>query len=327
MRILMITRLYSPHIGGVERHVQHLTDELLRRKSSVTIITEKYTDKTYEKTTKEHLNIIRFNYPKIKFIGIFFIWLNLAKNIKHFLEADLIHIHDVFIWYLPFRVLLFFKPVFTTFHGWEGNYPIPKISIVQKKIANYLSKGTISVGDYIGNFFQIKPTLVIYGGVNQVKNSSRFKDKILYLGRLDKDTGILDFLNFLDKNSPIKEKIIFVGDGKYKEECLKYGRVTGFINPKRLLNKARIVVTSGYLSILECFNSKVKVYVCPDNNLKKDYYKLSPFSKLLNYLTSQTSKKQFYEINQKTQKEAYLVSKNYSWKNIFDSYLSLWGIC
>jgi hypothetical protein len=44
-------------------------------------------------------------------------------------EADIIHCHDVFFWYLPFRFLFPQKKVYIPFHGYEGNNPPNKRKI------------------------------------------------------------------------------------------------------------------------------------------------------------------------------------------------------
>ncbi len=328
MKIVMITRLYSPHVGGVEKHTENLIKFLVDKGIKTTIFTERYEPTLKSRQKIKNCELIRIGYPKIKFLGIFFIWLKLLKNVHHILEADLIHIQDVFIWYLPFRLLLFFKPVYTTFHGWEGNYPISKISILQKQIANELSTGTIAVGDYIGKYYKFIPTFVIYGGTEckEILDKSKAKKNLIFLGRLDKDTGLNSFLKFLDKNPSLKSKTIFIGDGTHKHLCKLYGEVKGSINPDSFLKIAKVVVTSGYLSILESFARRVKVYVCPNNPLKQDYYYLSPFTKYLNYLNDETTRKEFDHINQKIIDEAFLLSKNYTWRSIYDSYLRLWNI-
>lgn len=328
MKIVMITRLYSPHVGGVEKHTEKLTNLLLDKKISVTIITEKYKPALHKNQKHKNFELIRIDYPKTKFIGILVIWFKLLINIRYFLEADLIHIHDVFIWYLPIRIILFFKPVYTTFHGWEGQYPLSKTTIFQKQIASKLSTGTIAIGDYIGKYYKIIPTLVLYGGVKSDQSSkvSKLRNNIIFLGRLDSDTGLKNFLKFLDNYPLFLKRTIFIGEGKFKHICQEYGEVIGTTNPEPFLKNAKIVVTSGYLSILESFINKAKVYVYADNSLKEDYYSLSPFSKYLNYLNKNTTKKEFDIVSKKSIDGAYSLSKKYTWKSVLDSYLRLWNI-
>ena len=42
MNILFLTRLYFPHIGGVERHVEEIGKRLIVKGKGVTVVTTKY---------------------------------------------------------------------------------------------------------------------------------------------------------------------------------------------------------------------------------------------------------------------------------------------
>ena len=44
MNILVITRLYYPHIGGVEKHVFGRNENLVNRGFEITTVTEKYSN-------------------------------------------------------------------------------------------------------------------------------------------------------------------------------------------------------------------------------------------------------------------------------------------
>ncbi|MDO8260613.1 MAG: glycosyltransferase, partial [Candidatus Magasanikbacteria bacterium] len=127
MKILFITRLSHPHIGGVEKHVYEVGKRLKVKGNTVKTISEQ-----------------DIKQPHIKFFGLIYIWTWLFKNRKIIENADIIHCHDVFIWYLPFRFLYSKKPVYTTFHGWEGIWPISWKNIFLKKLAAKLSWGSIA---------------------------------------------------------------------------------------------------------------------------------------------------------------------------------------
>lgn len=147
MKILFLTHHKWPHVGGVEKHVYEVTKSLERGGHKVTIISEE-----------------DIKYPHIKLLGLIYIWFWLFSNRKLIENADIIHCHDVFIWYLPFRFLYPSKKVFTTFHGWEGIWPIPWKNIYFKRLAAKLSDGTIAVGKYIEKYYGIEANKIIYGG-------------------------------------------------------------------------------------------------------------------------------------------------------------------
>ena len=259
MKILFLAQHKWPHVGGVETHMRELTKNLERKGNSVTTISSE-----------------DIKYPKIKFLGLLYIWCWLWKHRNLINTNELIHCHDVFIWYLPFRLMYPNKPVFTTFHGWEGVYPIPWKNILYKRLANKLSWGSIAVGKYIEKYYGIKAYKIIHGGANATVIRStvakRKKDKgnLVFVGRLENDTGVLEFLKWLKTKQ--KFKVDFVGDGSIRSECEKYGSVHGFVDPKPFLRKAEYCVPGGYLSFIEASSYGCKIKVFPNNPLKNDYW-------------------------------------------------------
>lgn len=147
MKILFLTRRAWPQIGGVEKHVREVGLRLEKKGYKVRIISEK-----------------DVKYPQIKFTGLLYIWYWFFRNRKLIENSDIIHCHDVFIWYLPFRFLYPKKLVYVTFHGWEGIWPIPKSSILLRKLATKLACGTFVVGDYVMKYYGIKASKILYGG-------------------------------------------------------------------------------------------------------------------------------------------------------------------
>lgn len=264
MRILFLTHYAWPHVGGVERHLREISKSLSLRGHKITTISEE-----------------DIKYPHIKFLGLLCIWFWLFKNRSLIKQSDTIHCHDVFIWYLPFRFVYPKKVVYTTFHGWEGIWPIPWKNILYKRIANRLSWGSIAVGRYIEKYYGIKANKIIYGGGGTpggrpsattpgVFTTAR-GNSIVFVGRLEKDTGLLQFLEQL-KIKNLKLKIDFVGDGSLRKECEKYGMVHGFTDPKPFLKKAKICVPGGYLSYIEAKQADCKIMTFHNNPLKKDYW-------------------------------------------------------
>lgn len=263
MKILFISKYPTTHIGGVETHIRFLTKILKSKKQEVSIISEE-----------------QIKPPHIKYFGLIYIWLWFFKNRKLIEDSDVIHIHDVFIWYLPFRFLYPSKKVFITFHGWEGKYPIPFWNLINKQIANKLTNGSIAVGKYIEKKYKIKSDYIIYGGVERLSDSKKIstqdkiKNTILFVGRLEPDTGLLQFLDFLRSSSLVYgyENVSFVGDGSLRKDCEKFGEVYGFCDPNPFYKKAGTVVPSGYLTYLEAKSYGCKIKTFYGNELKKDYW-------------------------------------------------------
>ncbi len=273
MKILFLSPRFYPHIGGVEKHVLEVSKSLIKKGHTVTILTEKYDSELKDKETINGIKVVRFSYPHIKLLGLLFILWQIFLDRKFIQDSNVVHIHDVFIWYLPFRFLFPFKKVYTTFHGWEGVWPIPQKFIFLKRLANKLSDGSIAVGKYIGKYYGIKSDFIIYGGANdnRMSNFNKIKNSLVFVGRLEKDTGLLHFLHNL-KIYNSKFKIDFVGDGNLRSECEKYGVVHGFVDPKPFLQKAWYCVPGGYLSYIEAVQNGCKIMTYSDNPLKKDYW-------------------------------------------------------
>jgi len=253
MKILFITRRSFPLIGGVESHLKKISERLRKIGHNVTIISE---------------NDIK--YPHIKFVGLIYIWIWLFKKRKLILDADIIHIHDVFIWYLPFKFLFPKKKVYLTIHGLEWGNPFNKISLLQKRMAVLLSSGSIGVGKFLEKYIGSRFDQIIYGGIEYKKNlKPKIKGSIIFVGRLEKDTGLLEFLKYLKINN---YKAKFIGDGLLRKSCEKFGIVYGFTNPTPFYENAETVVPSGYLTYFEAKGYGCKIKTFYGNKLKKEYW-------------------------------------------------------
>jgi glycosyltransferase involved in cell wall biosynthesis len=262
MKLLILTRSFYPHVGGVEKHVYEVSKALSAKGHKVKVVSE-----------------ADIKYRHIKFIGLFSIWVWIFKNRKLIETADVVHCHDVFIWYLPFRFIYPKKKIITTIHGFEWDNPLSKISLWQKRLAINLSNKSIGVGDFLEKYLGKKFSLIIYGA-SDINDNRTFSDKkrIIYVGRLEENTGLFKYLKWLDNNS--RYKVDFCGNGTLRRECEKYGTVHGFCDPIPFYKKAQIVVPGGYLAALEALNYGCEIKLFWNNKLKEDYWKMSPFWKL-----------------------------------------------
>ncbi len=303
MNIVFLSHYFYPHIGGVEKHTMEVAKEFKRKGNNVSILTEKYNKYLMDEEVWNGIKIFRFEYPHIKYLGLIFIWFSIFRKIKLIIKSDIIHIHDIFIWYLPFKFLVN-KPLVTTFHGWEGKWPLPSFNILIKKLANKYSDKTIAIGRYVEKYYQIKTNMITYGGT---KNSGiiklkKNKNNIVFLGRLEQDTGVVQFLNWIKKSNN-KYVVNFCGDGPYKKECAKYGTVRGFINPEKFLSVAHYCVPGGYLAALEALAANCELKLFWGNKLKEDYWKMSPF----------------------VEKDVKLWAKSQTWEKLANEYLDLYN--
>ena len=337
MKILFFSRLFYPHIGGVEKHVMRVSQLLIEKGYKVTVITEQYSKDLAQKENIKGIEILRIPGLKDDKFKKFKIWKWLFLNRQLIERAHIIHCHDVFFWYLPFRFLFPTKKVFTTFHGYES-YPLKLQSIFMHKISEKLSTGNICIGEFIKKWYKTNPDLISYGGVDlslkkikQPKNESA-----VFIGRLDEQTGIL---TYVDAIKEIREKIpnfefLIIGDGKLRNKIGDKNKILKFQNNAlEYFQKYNFAFVSRYLSIMEAMAARRLVFAVYDNSLKEDYLKMAPFSKyiIISNSSSQLVSKFFFYLSNLKEKEkiienAYRWVKNQTWEDVLNTYLKLWKI-
>lgn len=338
MTVVFFARLFYPHVGGVEKHVFEISTRLLKKGFQVIVITELSDERDKLVETVQGIKIYRINPGKQDWFKKFRVWKELWQLKEIIKNSDVIHCHDVFFWYFPMRLLYPSKPVYVTFHGYEG-YPVKLNAIVVRKVSELLTWGNICIGEFIKKWYHTKPTIVSFGGVDlkEFKNVEKYKNKYsaIFVGRLDDQTGILTYSQAISR---IKEKypafeFLIIGDGPLKLQLKNSGKLVGFQkHPEKYLPDYHFTFVSRYLSILESFASKKLVFAVYDNPVKKDYLIMSPFSSYIviaGGAEALRSKVMYYLEN--PEKEAGLVSKayawvqNHTWDNMVDDYTYLWS--
>ncbi len=350
MNILFLSRLFYPHIGGVEKHVLQISKILIQKGHKITVITESHAKDLKKKENFGGIRILRISVGENDWFKKFRIWKELFKLKTLIEEADIVHCHDVFFWYFPFVFLHPKKKVYVTFHGYE-DYPIPKKAILVRRLSEKLSKGNICIGDFMKKWYGVKPTFVIYGGVNkyQISNTRLAAKRVKYqkeqkltnpnsavfVGRLDEQTGIRTYVKavkLIQKKIP-DFKFLVIGDGELRENIKKSVRILGFRKfPSKYFDKYHFAFVSRYLSILEAMASKRLVFAIYDNPLKKDYLKMAPFSKNIVIVESpeELSDEVSHFLNN-PEKERVMVDngfewvKSQTWGKVTDTYLNLWN--
>ena len=356
MRIVFLVRLFYPHIGGVEKHVREIGKRLVEKGYDVSVITEisKEThsngNQSEDSSAKlvgkvDGINIFRINTGIDNWFKKFRIWRELWKLRSTLKQADIIHCHDVFFWYLPFRFLFPNKRVYTTFHGYEGNNIPSRIAIFSHKIAEKFSNGNICIGDFLRKWYGTKPTLVSYGAVDlgKVNGSIRHNtdiSKAIFVGRLEEETGIMEYLKAAEilKRKGIKINLTVLGDGSQMKKAINFAKKNklevlfkGFVSDvDRYLENTDIVFVSRYLGILEALGHKKLVFATFNNEIKKDYLEMASFKKYI-YISPNgetlardiehaiLNKDFSYKIE-----EGFRWVKKQSWEQLTDSYERLW---
>jgi glycosyltransferase involved in cell wall biosynthesis len=338
MNILFLTRLYSPHVGGVEKHVKNIS-QILSSKHRIVIVTEQFDHHLplYEKYPEGEVYRIPVSGIKEK-DKKWVIWKWFWQHRDLLKNADIIHAHDVFFWIIPLRLIFFTKNYFVTFHGREGTADPGFRQIFWRKLSEKLASGNICIGQFISKWYKTKPDIISYGAVAvtnyQIKNNK--SKNIIYFGRLEPDTGIIEYLQAA---TVLKVHLNIYGDGTLMRQCLAMSQnnpglftFIGFKNNiDELIGNYRIAFVSGYLSILESLAKHIPVIACYSGLLKYDYLNMTPFSQFIKICNGSEEIIQAYkEITTHKRRTELMLQAGYNWvkdqtwEKLAGQYQTLW---
>ena len=107
MTILFLSRKFYPDVGGVEKHVLELGKRLIKNGNRVIVITE-------SQGKEKQINGIEIFRIKSSnnWFKKFYIWKWLWENRTLISISEIVHAHDVYFWYFPFRFLEISKAYF-----------------------------------------------------------------------------------------------------------------------------------------------------------------------------------------------------------------------
>lgn len=356
MKILFFCRRFYPLIGGVEKHVLEISKRLIEKGHEITVVTEwNKDDGGFEEFGEyEGIKIYRIKITADEKKKKFQIWKSLFENRELIKEADIIHCHDLFYWFLPFKLLFPFKKVFTTFHGYEGSEVPTWNKILSHKMAKWLSSGTLAIGDWHEKWYRVKPDFVSYGAAEKgpldvactelvecARDDKIHKYNFCFVGRLAKDTGIMVYLEALKilKDKGKNFSLVVCGDGPQLDEAKKYSKAhelevefVGFVGDvEKYIKSSNNLFVSRYLGILEGLLAKKFIYAVFDSPIKEDYLKLAPFAKMI-FITKdplELAEKILYfegigQEKEKFVKTGYEWADKQTWEKTAGVYLDLW---
>ena len=352
MKVLFLATRFLPSRGGVEKHIEQLIKALNKNYESITILVEKHSKnlEDYEKINLDGTEVkiirilprkeIRWKIHKQEY------WNDLYIRARYFLSHDIVHCHDyqVFIhWLLKLKIIFFWKKVFVTFHGWEGHYP-PQIKVILlRRLTNLLCNASLSIGKFIDKWYGTKSNYISIGACKNLQPTIKPKTKsLLFLGRLEKDTGIIKYLDAarILRNEDIDFTLTIAGDGSLRKFCENYAlensikvNFLGWVSDIDLeLQRHQIVLSSGYLAILEAMSAKRVVIATYENSLKLDYLQSIP-----DYQEVMCIKKEAVDIAKcinglfedgikynKIASSGYNLSKLQSWTRMAEVYQKMW---
>lgn len=335
-KIVFLCRRAWPEVGGVENHVREISAQL-QKTHEITIITEQSLPELKRDEVFEGVRYLRI--PVKKATGTKKeLWSWLKEHFSLLADADNIHVHDVFFWLYPFLHRLVRTPIFTTFHGYEGDEPTWKQKLWHQ-VADLFSDNTICIGGFHQKWYEVDSGVVSYGGVDQVlaplhRAPQKLPRKMVFVGRLAKDTGIMQYLNALAL-MPVQHRphIDVFGDGPLRKNIavkIETEHLPVTLKGVKLWNvtdyqKYDLALVSGYLTILSALAAHVPVLSTYQTDLKKDYLKKTPFAQWIRIATSveDLAMKLGEKVNANSPESLKWVAQQ-TWENIAEMYSRMW---
>ena len=339
----MVTPRFSPSRGGIETHLGKLIQHLNSMGFEITVLT--YAHEKHLPLREENGEVIVFRIPNGWERNPPMVYYWMIKERKNLIDYDLIHVHGsspLLFWYFPLILINPTTPVYATFHGFERD-PVPATWKIVRKIANKLVRGSICIGSFIEGIYGIQCDEISFGGVDGPNFKKEKRDGAIFVGRLEKDTGILEHmesLRILKEEYGISMSLDVCGSGSLQQQLLDFAssnridvKFHGMVdNPKSIMNRKRIYLAAGYLSILDALSLGLPVIGATQSRLKTEYLKgiLESGAPISIQLNSEGVAREIYRINSdsKLYNSISERSKNFaqqmSWDRVVRTYLRLW---
>ncbi len=238
MKILMVSPSYYPNIGGIEKHVQEVSERLVKKHHEVIVLCVDSTLKNIKEEKINGVNVIRC--PGFAPKGNYHVSKVLYNKIKE-LDYDIMHCHGYNSATTPLAILANNKECIVTFHSggmglWINNFLHLPYIMLMFFIKHNINK-FICVSNFEKRRFSRKlcikedKIMVIENGLdfNEFKNLNRIKsDKnlIISVGRLSKYKGfqhvIRGFAEAYKENKSLRLEIL--GKGDYEDNLKKLVR-------------------------------------------------------------------------------------------------------
>ncbi len=239
MKICLVSDPYYPYPSGVSEYTHYLAKYLRRLGHAVKILTTHYRNEEYE---PDVIRIGRVFYiPMNKSFATLSMGWDIPRKVKRFLEEekfDVIHTMGPFPPSISFFALHYSKALnITTFHSTGFKYYRTGSLIFRKLFKRYIDKlhGLIAVSEtsrdtflpYIPGDYTIIPNGIdlekFHPGVLPFSEFKNKKNKILYLGRLDRRKGLIELLRAMPliKGELKNVILIVVGKGPLEDDCKK----------------------------------------------------------------------------------------------------------
>lgn len=349
---LMITPSYPPTVGGVERHMFEVHSALRQMGLRGKVVVFKEPPAGAEKSEDVIWIPLRRLWGWVPKTAVLLVSFKLARLFRK-TKPKIIHFHDSTIYpVVPLlKVCGLLKRTYLTFHGWEGVFP-PAASMIEKRQAIAKTvRGNIAIGDFIQEWYGTVPDSLCYGGVSVERYGSLKATAcdsndlhIAYFGRLEPDTGILEVVEAIRSRgceSGKGARLDIYGEGSLKDRLLSLleeDRSAGIAvlppvkDTAAVLGKYKIVVASGYLSILEALCAERIVFAQYNNALREDYLRMHPAAASMficestdDFASAISQCRSDPEGVMRKCRMGWDWAKQQSWESVAKVYTTLWG--
>lgn len=342
-RVLMIAQRYSPYIGGVERHIEKISEILTKRGYQITVLTPKIDSNLPDCEKIGATEVIRFPNNIQRNPILLLKWF--TSNKEKMREFQIVHCHDfipILFWSTPFRMVFPGRPIYATYHGYERD-PVPLSFKCIRKMTEPLIRGSLCIGSFIRKIYGTNCNATPLGAVSQTKERASGNHHLLYVGRLEQDTPVLHYLEALTKirgDNETESKITICGSGSLQKDIEEYcqknaisARFTGRVrDPTQYYLDADIAFAGGFLSILEAMSYGLPVIAYSGTSLKQQYYKsvLAAGGKISIQSTSAGVAREIQRLREShilyksISEQAIEFARQNNWNRLADVYVRLW---
>jgi len=339
----MILPRYKPAIGGLERHAEKVCRGLKARGYEITVLTSSHSKTLLSEESIDGTSIIRIPFGIDRNPVLTYFWI--LRKRKQFKDFNIVHIHDplpLILWYFPLLMLRKQIPVFATFHGFERD-PVPIIFRIIRKIARRLVKRVLCIGRFIENSYDVCCDAVSIGAVEAVPPSTGKRIGLVFVGRLEEDTGIFEYMQalvLLKEKYEISMPLTICGSGSLSTSLKTFVQENGLVvhfkglvdDPVSTMSTGTIAFAAGYLSILEAMSVGLPIIAIAKSPLKYDYYRQVIFEG--GPISIQTSPEGIAreivrldrnrELSKTISNRGMTFAKEMTWTRVINCYLKLW---
>lgn len=341
-RVLMIAPRFKPAIGGVEKHIEKIANELSDKGIQVDIMTSRHQADLNSVDEVNNHQVFRLPYGWDKNPFLSSLWI--IKNRRFFQQYGTIHVHDtipLLFWSLPFLILKPRKRVFITFHGFERD-PIPLVFKILRHIARRIISKAICIGKFIEREYAIRCESCTIGAVDSFHSENRERSGLVYVGRLEKDTGVIQSLEVLYEleQHGFKTPLTICGTGSLEDSLKQMAkeknldvRFEGMVkNVIPYFERSFICLAGGFLSILEAMSSGAPVIAHAKTRLKRSYFEsvieaggIISIQTCVEGVAREIMKiKENDDFYNRISSKGRKFASKMTWKHLAEKYISLW---